>query len=537
VPIFWIPYWVQPLGKERKTHIQVIPGNNKNWGYYALTAYRYYITDDSKGDLLIDYRSKKGLAVGVNHYIDTKEAGKGAFKFYYTKENTLVYENTGSVLDRYRYQYRHRWDMKDVDTTAIMEFNKLSDADIIKDYFYNEYEELGPTPDNYISFITAKKDFSTEFLVRFAPNPFYPVVERLPEYKFDILNYKIGNTNFYYSGNTSADVLNLTYGKAYPPQKDVNAVRVNTYNELSYSARLFRSISLRPYAGMANTFYSRNRWGDTNEIRTYFTAGAGSSVKFYRVYDLNTNFLGLDINKLRHIVTPTAGYYFISTPTISPDNLTQYDGVDAISHANGFLLGLENRLQTKRMSGSQMQSVDLATLLVNTDYQFRLQKDFFRVKKGARFNNIFFKLELIPYNWAYLTSNMMVNTKKQYVETASVDIVGNGGEKWSLAAGLRYQNSESMLSNQITMDGKYVLNDAWRFRIYERFDTQTKKWEEQQYTIIRDLHCWIAELTLSYGDARNTSIWFIMKLKAFPDTPIGLRQTYSRPRFGQAGAR
>lgn len=541
IPIFWIPYWVQPLGKERKTHITVLPGDSKDWGYYALTAYRYHLTDNSRGDLLLDYRAKKGLAVGVNHYLDTKEVGRGAFKAYFTQENNnLAFEKTGAVENRYRFQYRHRWDMPEHDTSAIIEFNKLSDTNVIKDYFYNEYEELGDTPDNYISVITAKKDFTSEFLIRFAPNPFYQVVERLPEYKFDILNYKIGNTNFYYSGNTSGVLLNLTYDKAWPKQKNIKTIRANTYNQLAYSARLFKSLSLKPYIGMGNTYYSRNRWGDTNLIRTYFQTGADASIKFYHIYDVNTNFLGLDINKLRHIVTPTAGFYHTTTPTISADNLTQYDAIDAVTAANGITLGIENRLQTKRKNGDQMQSVDLATLLINTDYQFRLDKDFWGMKSD-RFNNLFFKLELIPYSWLYLTSDMMINTKKSMAETANVDFVANGGDKWALAAGLRYQNSETMLSNQITLDGRYKINDAWKVRIYERFDLESGKWEQQEYTIIRDLHCWIAELTIAQGDSTgnpaNTSIWLILKLKAFPDYPIGMRQTYSRPRFGEAGAR
>jgi hypothetical protein len=98
-----------------------------------------------------------------------------------------------------------------------------------------------------------------------------------------------------------------------------------------------------------------------------------------------------------------------------------------------------------------------------------------------------------------------------------------------------------MLSNQITMSGRFKINDAWSVRIYERFDTETKKWSQQEYVITRDLHCWIAEITIAQGDSTgnpaNTSLWFIMKLKAFPDYPIGMRQTYSRPRFGEAGAR
>ena len=536
IPIFYVPYWVQPLNQERKTHIIVTPGQSKDWGYYALIAYRYNLNDRSKGDILLDYRSKKGLAVGVNHYLDTKEVGKGAFKFYYTHENDiLAFEKTGAVESRYRFQYRHRWDMPGLDTSAIIEFNKLSDTDVIKDYFYNEYEELGDRPDNYISVITAKRDFTTEFLIRFAPNPFYQVVERLPQYKIDILNYKIGNSNFYYNGTTSAAFLNMTYQEAYPKQKDVNTIRFDTYNELSYSARLFKALSIRPYAAIRETYYSRNRLGDTNILRTMFPLGVEASTKFYKTYDVETNFLGLDIHKLRHIITPTANYYYIGEPTVSSGNLFQYDEVDAIDARNGIRLTLENRLQTKRGPPDNRQSVDLATFIIGADYRFSRDESVLG-SEGEGLGDIDMKLELIPYSWLYVISDATIDTDSSKLQTANFDFVANGGDKWALASGLRYQDTSSGISNQVTLDGRYKWNDLWRFRMYQRFDLYTQKWEEQQYTIVRDLHCWIAELTLSFGDAKDTAIWFILKLKAFPDYPIGMKQTYSRPRFGEAGA-
>lgn len=91
VPVFYFPYYVQPL-KQTKSHMTVIPGRSKEWGYYALTSYRYYLDDKNCGDILLDYRTKKGLAEGINHYYHAKDLGDGAVKFYYTKENELVYE-------------------------------------------------------------------------------------------------------------------------------------------------------------------------------------------------------------------------------------------------------------------------------------------------------------------------------------------------------------------------------------------------------------------------------------------------------------
>lgn len=536
VPIVYIPYYVQPL-KERKSHITVIPGQSKDWGYYVLASYRYYIGDKNRGDLLLDYRSKKGLAYGVNHYYDTGKAGDISFKYYQTRENdNLAYEKTDEEKTRYRYQARYRWDMGDqTDTTAILEFNKLSDQDIIRDYFYNEYVELGE-PDTYLTFITTKKDYSTQLLVRKRFDNFYTVVERLPEYRIDIPNFKVGNTPVYYTGSASGVYLNKTFARSDETPGDINAVRFDVYNQLAYAARLFKSLSVTPYGGIRNTYYSRNKWGDTNPIRTIFSAGVDNSMKFYRMYDVNTDFMGLDLNKLRHVITPTANYYFTYQPSISPDNLNQFDEIDALDTANGVKLALENRLQTKRMSGDQMKSVDLLTFIVSTDYQFRLERDFWGLKRN-KFNGVDFLLELMPYSWAYIQSQWTVNTKKSQIDKASVDLVANGGEKWQLAISDRFENTSTDYSNLIALDGIYKINEQWKLRAYARYSASKGAFEEQEYTVSKDLHCWIADFTVTIRDQQNLTFWIIMKLKAFPDYPIGLRQVYSRPRFGAAGER
>ncbi len=537
-PILYFPYYVQPL-KEKKSHITVIPGESKEWGYYALTAYRFYLNDDNRGDILLDYRSKKGLGEGINYYYNTKEVGNGAAKFYFTHENDeLAYQRTGETRSRYRWQERHRWDTgEDKDTVAVIEFNKLSDKDVIKDYFYNEFEELGNAPDNYISFITQKRDFSMELLMRKRFDKFYTVVERLPEYSINIPNYRLmKDLPVYYAALASGVYLNKTFDNTvnYPGQKDLNVIRFDAYNQLSYAARLFRSLSLTPYGAVRETYYSRNKWGDTNEIRTIFSGGLDASTKFYRIYDVETNFLGLDIHRLRHVITPSANYYYTHQPTISIDNLNQFDDIDAIDTRNGVLLALENRLQTKRLEGGQMKSVDLATLIVSTDYMFRLEKNNLNLKSN-KFKSVDFQLELIPYSWAYILSKVTVNTKKSIIETASIDLVATGGEKWSLAVSYRYEDVETGQSSLVTLDGLYKINDKWKVRAYERFSSEKGNLEEQEYTIYRDLHCWIAELTYNVKDMANQTLWLIFRLKAFPEYQIGLKRTYSRPRFGSTG--
>ncbi|MFA6321554.1 MAG: LPS export ABC transporter periplasmic protein LptC [Candidatus Omnitrophota bacterium] len=539
VPVMYFPYYVQYL-KQTKGYVTVMAGKKKEWGYYVLGSYRYHLNQAMKGDAMLDYRTKDGLGLagGVNNYHDFGKMGKGAFKVYYTKENGRGDDNDhpGEIERRYRYQLRHYWDMGEgTDTVALLEFNKLSDADVIKDYFYNEYEELGNDPDNYLTFITSKPEYTSEFLMRARFNKFQTVVERLPEYKININNMRLfQNIPLYYTGAASGVYLRKLLPADGTVQKATEVGRFDANNKISYTMQFFRTLNVAPFVGTEDTYYSRTLGGETNRIRTVFNAGVETSVKFYKIFDVATNFLGIDINKLRHIITPTANYYYTHQPAIGPEKLTQFDEIDAVDKQSYIAFGFENRLQTKRMSGGQLKSVDLATLLITSDYSFRLKKDNATIYK-QRFENLDLQLELIPYDWLYSVSKLSYNTKNSAVQTASIDLDAAITNKWSVGARYDYEKEESGISNLLTADMMYKINDKWRIRAYETISLFKKSVLEQEYTIYRDLHCFVAEMTLRVVPHNDEAgLWFVMRMKAFPQTPIGLKQTYSRPRFGQA---
>ncbi|MBI4974751.1 MAG: LPS-assembly protein LptD, partial [Candidatus Omnitrophica bacterium] len=163
-PVFYWPYYIQPI-KERSAHATVQVGRTRDWGYYALTSFRYYFSEIAKGRFLVDYRTKKGLAEGIDNYYSLKGLGSGSARFYYINENdSTAFSPSGEVESKWRAQVRHKWEMRD-DTIVTFEFNKLRDKNFIKDYLYKEYEELGE-PDNYLSIVTTKDYYSTTFLLR-----------------------------------------------------------------------------------------------------------------------------------------------------------------------------------------------------------------------------------------------------------------------------------------------------------------------------------------------------------------------------------
>jgi len=541
VPVLYLPYYVQPLN-ETKSHVTVTAGEKDEWGYYALSALRMHLNDKNRADLLLDYRAARGIGIGLNDYYES-QVGNGAAKFYYSHDYADyirgAYERGGDMRPRYRWQWRHKWIMpEETGTIATVEFNRLSDTDVIKDFFYTEYEEIGDLPDNYVSVVTAKPAFTANLLARKRFGKFYEVIERLPEYTINVPTYNlVPNTPIYYTGSASAIYFNHTYNNStnglVDGQKDVGAGRLDTYNRLSYALRLFRSLNITPFAGMRETYYSRNKWGKTNFIRGVFDTGVDASIKFYRLFDVETNFLGLDIHKLRHIITPTASYYYTHQPTVDPANLNQFDGVDALATSNAANFAVESRFQTKRFVDGSLKSVDLVTFIISSPYVFRLKKGNLAFKNHTqKFQSVDMQLEVIPYPWMAGVAKMSVNTKNYAVSTESFDITGSYGD-WNVGVGHSYDKSLQFdIANQLTTQVIYKINETWKVRAYDRFNIQ-KSFIEQEYTIYRDLHCWQMELTYRTTKIpHEVGLWITFTLKAFPDYPIGYKRTYSQPRFG-----
>jgi hypothetical protein len=277
--------------------------------------------------------------------------------------------------------------------------------------------------------------------------------------------------------------------------------------------------------------YTQTRYGEDNQLRSIYEGGVDFSTKFYRVFNVVTDVMNLDINNLRHIITPTVKYYHRHQPTISPANLFQFDSIDGLDQQNGFGLALENKIQTKRPEGGKMTVIDLATLIVSTDYIFKLKKDNLSFQNNGKFTDFFVDFELTPYKWLFLQTKWRIDSKTRRVETVHTDMSINLSPKFTWGIGHIYEDTETQITNQFTTQVDYVINKDWKIRAYERFDLHDQKWQEQEYTIVKDLHCWVGELTYNIREGEQ-SVWVVFRLKAFPEIPFCLRRSYHRPTPG-----
>ncbi len=524
--VVYLPRYDYSIDAEWPT-LDIIPGKKKKWGFFALTSYRYEVNENNKLTLRLDEREKWGFGEGLDYSYGFGDLGHGLLRSYYTHQRDRDRGESGARADeeRFRVQLRHRLDFNE-NVTGILEYHKLSDVDMTKDFFYREEYDREPSPETYLYLLGRKSEYALSFLARKRVNRHQSVVERLPELRFDLKDQRLFGLPIYYKSDmTYVDLNSKTANSA----DDSDVIRFHVDDKLSLPLRLVDFLSLTPFAGIKGTYYSKDINGDDDELRDAFYTGIDLSTKFWKTYDASGSFLGVDINKLHHIITPTVEYEYIHEPSTLPGKLQQFDDVDSIDRKNTFSMGFENKLQTKRMDGGKLSTFDLGYLLLKGDYLYKPEN-------GSRFSNVKGDLEITPYNWMRIESDTEYDPATRDFQSWNVDLFMHKSEDWRVAFGSRYwQDTEHELTSELF----YKLNNEWSFRLFGRYDLKQvessghkiiNRFDNKEITIIKDLHCWLAEASVEVGRDGGTTVWFVMKLKASPKVPFDFSDYYAYPK-------
>src|SRR5207248_2159800 len=106
-PIFWWPYLFQSLKHDES--FTITPGYRSGWGGFLLTKNTFPISENWFGKLLIDLRSTRGVAVGLdsNFKFGKDDRSWGRFRSYYADDrspgtNTTALGREPINSDRYR---------------------------------------------------------------------------------------------------------------------------------------------------------------------------------------------------------------------------------------------------------------------------------------------------------------------------------------------------------------------------------------------------------------------------------------------------
>ncbi len=555
IPIIYLPRFNYSI-KEPILHVQVEPGTRKDWGQYILNTWRYNLTDNANLRVFLDYRTKLGLAEGFDLNYKTPAVGKGDFKFYYINEKAADLptgiEGAPTEFQRYFLRWRHKWNI-DPRTNVVAEFYKISDQrwkyenspagnlnahNILQDYFFREYEK-DSQPLSYALFHHGFNYSSLDVLLQMRTNHWFNQIEKLPEINYNLPSLQLGETPFYFEDSTQFGTYNV---KGTGMGNDLTNTRLDTTNKLALPMKI-AFMQFKPFVASRQTYYDKGANGQTGIIRTIFSAGADMSTKFYHIYNIKTNALGLDINGLRHIITPTIGYLYTHPPTIPNSNIKQIDAVDSVNRGNTIALSLSNKLQTKRKG----QSVDFVDLLITTDVVLNPKTGdnaFLTPQAGEslkdNFSDILFKLKVLPFSWMRMEGDATfehsdhTNINYNKFSLANYDLIFDLGKERSFSIGQRYERKGK---NEVTANFYWRLNPKWKFSIYQRYNFKQstaleRGSQEQQFTLTRDLHCWDLDISLNKKEETGTTIFFTFRLKAFPENEFGFDQKMSEEKSG-----
>ncbi len=539
-PIFWWPYLVIPL-QQKNAPLQVSAGYKSEFGAYIETSKGFSITKNIYGKLHFDWRARRGFGGGADLNYNFGKFGHGLIKGYATQDKRAPspgLEDPFSEREdraRGRLSWWHRTDLDEYSNIQLR-YHRLADEYFLQEFFQKEHRsEVEPS-----SFVTLTKNGERYGALIHATkkmNSFESTVERLPEVRVNWKNQPLGNKGLYYENETSYANLEKTLRRSRYSE-DVN--RADHWSEISYPFKL-NDFKVTPYVNSRGTYYSRQRDEGDDTFRMVGGAGVDIRNQYYKTYESTFDKWGVEVNRLRHVMEPVLAYNAVRS-TVSDETLHRFDHIDTIDDADVVTLGLENRLQTKRVINGRTHRVDIVSY--NTFLNFSPNPH--NVEKGASFTTLEQELTLRPYNWLQFQVRAEYNFLTSELSVFNQDLLIHATDKLYLIFGHRYitdiPDQEIEGSTQFIFDGHYKLNEYWNLGGYIRWNAEGAQIDEWQLMATRDMYCLLFDFGYNVRNSQiadsNKEIFFQLRMKQYPQINLksGSRSSFSPPRIGETVA-
>ncbi|MFN2542914.1 MAG: LPS-assembly protein LptD [Chthoniobacterales bacterium] len=559
VPILWWPYLYQSLNDAFSFSIS--PAYLSSWGPSLLTAVSFPIRDNIKGRLRLDYRGRRGLAVGFE--ADTKygkdEESWAKLKTYYLQDQNPLLNQTNALrkdvpTGRYRVSLQDRTELTE-DIYGIVNVTKLSDPFLMQDFYQSEFR-IDPVPDNVIALARTSSFYTLTGIARFQANEFFDQTERLPEITLDIKRHALFGSPIFYEGESGFANLRREF-PADSAFESYGTTRFDSFHQLTYPNTYFGWLSVVPRVGFRGTYYGDSRdlgktifpldtnpfvdpefllpnptpanpihfAGDT--FRTVFNAGTEVSFKISRSWE-NVQSRALGLDGLLHVIQPLTNFSYVAENGPNPAEILQLDrfqpstqlraidfpqftSIDSIDNWTVWRVGIHNRLETRR------DDETITWFGLDTYLDVNLDNPYDRTPYSNLFNNLVFA----PLPWARFTVGSQVPAFDKGFTEINTSVVVQPLSNLQISLGHRYLNENPSFadSSLFVVGGYYRLNDNWGIGLQEIYEQATGILEQQRYELYRDLTNWVASFGAVIRDSNGVKeygVLFTLTLKAFP---------------------
>ncbi len=557
VPIFWWPYLYQSL--DDSFSYMVSPAYLSSWGPSILSRVSMPITDDIKTQIRLDYRSRRGVAVGFEpdmRYGKDKKSWARMRTYFLRDENPDINRTSevrmGVPENRYRVSLQDRTEFTE-NLYGIVDVTKLSDEFLLQDFYPGEFQ-INPQPDNVVALTRSRPTYTLTALSRFQMNNFFEQTERLPEVVLDVPRIPLFGGPIFYEGETGIADLHRSF-ESDSVNHDYGTVRFDSFHQFLYPNTYFGWLSVVPRVGFRGTYYGETRDfgttiltpGDGNPFipdflrvdlsqpmqeggetfRTAVNAGVETSFKLSRVWE-NAQSTALGLDGLRHVIQPFANFSWVSTSDSNPVTILQFDrfepstqlhpidfpqftSIDSIDNWTILRMGVRNRLQTRR-DDLTVSWMDIETYIdVNFDNPF----------DKTQYSNLFNKINFTPVPWASFGIAAQVPVFEKGFTEVNTNVSIQPIANLQVNFGHRYLNQNPFFENSslYVLSGYYRINDNWGIGIMEQYEGTSGILEQQRYSIYRDLTSWVASvgaIIRDNGGVKEYGVLLTFTLKALP---------------------
>jgi LPS-assembly protein len=439
----------EDLGRESNlTNITVDAGYRSSLGAYADVANLFPVGSGFALGPDLGIYTAQGVMVGPAGSYDFasgEDTATGSFRSGYMHEygpRDSFVDILGNPVptDRAYAEWHHTQQITD-DLSVAGELDWTSDSEVLRDFHSKEFVPV-QEPDNFVEAVYTQPDYLASVFTRFQPDSFYPVQERLPELRFDLLPTAIGG-GLYVRLDSG-----LVHLEENPPAAGTHLAsdRFDTFVGISRPFSYKGIVDFTPVAGGRYTQYWDTVGADEpgGAGRALGELGFDADLKMNAVFDYKNPYW--DIDGLRHLLTPTLSYRYIPDgdksaawiPEVDRSTFTNYlpimelgdmRAIDQLQAENVVRAGLHNTLETR---DPQYGSRTILTFDLDEDFRFQ------RAPGQTDFSDVHGELVATPAHWLELRLEDALSTSRLAQRAVDASVTVREGEVWMANFGVGY---------------------------------------------------------------------------------------------------
>ncbi len=487
--------------------------------------------------LSLDYFSSRGPAAGID--VDYQRDNYfGEVKSYALLDSDEDFlgrerENPSAKGWRGRILWRHRQYLED-DWQISLELSHISDRGFLEEFFESEFDN-DKEQETLLYLKKQRANWAFTALTQVRLMDFTTTTERLPDFAFFLIGQPLGERTTWYSEHRAGIVryrpADQTFRELLRDGRRVGSGAVTRYHsrqELDLPFDL-GPLRLAPFVVAGGT-----SWDDSPEHggirRNLGMLGIRGSTYLSRVYPDAKSSL-FDIDGVRHIIKPDITAW-VTGANRSADDLFQFDEtVEGISKADGVMLGLRQRLQTKRGAGDTRRNTDFLTLDIETG--------FFNGAEGDHITNGYTSFSRpensITHNYVNASAIWRINDRTALLSELNYDINDGGVDIFNvsfvvertprLSYLLGYRFIDKSNSNLLGFDMNYRLTEKHTIALRERFDLGRGQTLGFTVAFIRRMPRWYGAVSFELDEAEDDfGISFSLWPEGLPQAALGSRR-------------